>query len=379
MKCIPIEDRDTKTIASEGILIASPDFVLSFPGQFSGSLMDLETGSSISIPNGRAPSPQQISPDHTHYFAVVKSPNGTSKNLVVFDHRGIGVASYPWDDRWGWDPHWLDSRRIIASVPHPLSEYDPSAPILSPIQYGTTFIIDPFSRLVQEIKPEFVHDLNIDQLIISYSPQLDAAIFHAGSFFKLWTPTNTFFLREQGYAILGWFPSWSADGSKVLVEFWDDPGDSDRLRKTNLYFITKDGQVSRLTKIADQYPTNYSIVTYGAQSSPDGRYVSLLVRVGDQGHNFVGPNLFLLDLTTQKMVDTCLTSAADTVAWSPDGSQLAVTIPVDLDAFLHNDYGLKKNDTNVIVIDLAKWQAVEAAKGTTAIGWLTGGPKPSGE
>ena len=114
-------------------------------------------------------------------------------------------------------------------------------------------------------------------------------------------------------------PQWTPDGAYLLLakEVYPPPG-----QKTHqeFYLVSTDGEISQITHFNDSH--EYSEIG-GFSLSPDGQKVSFWFM--DRSLSWE-ENLYVLDLQSLKIVDTCITSVgwnggsgpATPPIWSPD-------------------------------------------------------------
>ena len=130
----------------------------------------------------------------------------------------------------------------------------------------------------------------------------------------------------------------------------------------DIFSISRDGQVRRLTHLTDHYGRLLTISPAGLSWSPDARYLAFWILYPDSpGLNW---ELVVYDTTAQKATDYCITNAGgsirplDAPIWSPDGRQLLVE---SRDA---------QGNNRVVILDLAQETAFLLSDNAYAAGWL---------
>jgi hypothetical protein len=148
---------------------------------------------------------------------------------------------------------------------------------------------------------------------------------------------------------------WRADSAGFAVEV--QTAREDMIQSELAIF---DAVGNRIEKIIDFQPSQTLRQYYGQQFkniiwSPDGRYLAFITTTLNYPRVI---SLYIADMQQKKVIDTCI-EPGDGLAWSPDGTQLAM-----IDFY---DY---KRQRPVMVLDMATWALYTVAyHDGSVIGW----------
>jgi len=134
----------------------------------------------------------------------------------------------------------------------------------------------------------------------------------------------------------------------------------------DIFSISRDGNVKRLTHLVDHYGKQANIAGAGLRWSPNGRYIAFWMMYLQNQLNYW--DLAIFDTVTQKTTNTCISnyrlSSLNAVhllpppIWSPDGTQLLVENRDD------------KGASEVFILDIAKNAAYPIAENMYPGGWM---------
>ena len=246
---------------------------------------------------------------------IVESPNGERKIQSPFDYQKWFIFDNP----------WLGNEQISYLIWYGNAGYD-----------LRTVVFNPFTGQKQELLPDYPNFNNnyygpsgspplfFKYSNVVYDPSLRFVVYPKKSDYGLYA---ALWDRETNQEIAkvftwGWFlppPLWYPDSHAFVVT-----GLSNKESAREWFMVDIDGEIHQLTQLGDQY-ANYEFGDF-ASLSPDGHYLAFgLFRESDPSPD-VSPDLIILDLTTLKAFNTCIT-ISDTPLWSPDSQYLVVEHP----------------------------------------------------
>jgi hypothetical protein len=362
-KCLEISDKLPSNIEKKGSV------VLYQPAQKAsdithGFLLNVQSGALTQLPQKQNELPFlfTVSTDRK-WLAYVQGISGepATDKLIIADMQGHFYKSIPWKEDWWNLTQWLDSEHLVI--------------IRRQGNVFSTVIFNPFTGQQKEFLPDYPDIYKSYPLppwegyrnsLTVYDPGLTRVVYPAEN-----VPLqDTLWDIQEGKLVshiqsnyhtnfpFGLEPVWSPDGSRFIMAF--DLHTSKVLTATmDLFGISRDGQVSRLTYLADQFDGVY-ISNY--RWSPDGRYVAFWLYDKPSWGQF--ENLAVLDTQTLKVTNYCIPGGeimeeAAPPVWSPDGTQLVVEN-------IYNNHTEKK----VILVDLVNDFAAKIAEGLDPVGWL---------
>lgn len=173
-------------------------------------------------------------------------------------------------------------------------------------------------------------------------------------------------------------PRWSPDDSRVAIV---SPASEDQFGLDEIFAITKDGEIQRLTYFANHFEkANIGKMNW----SPDGKQIAFWVTLEPGSYElpqgtYQDVRLAILDTETLEMTYYCLSgdsiglknglsspefllSDIPAPIWSPDGQQIVI----------ENRYTV--DDSRLILLDIPSGKAVEIGKNIEPVGWMIGEP-----
>lgn len=159
---------------------------------------------------------------------------------------------------------------------------------------------------------------------------------------------------------------WAPDGSKVAVNATISMSDLPDERSEDLFIVTRDGQVSRTTRLTDHFGKLVSLSKAGLSWSPDGRKLAFWIAYPQNGyHNW---ELIVHDTVTEKSTNYCILNEYENElnathyllppAWSPDGKYLLT----------ENRYN--KTDSRTLILNLETAAAYQIEENKFPAGWI---------
>jgi hypothetical protein len=341
-------------------------------------LLDLNTGTKESIGEAYGIS---VSPDRKKLAYNVLDPD----QLVVTDAQGNPLITLPVDPNWELN-RWLDNDRLlIEKRRYVLYEEDfelHSLIVLNPFTGDQTeYFPEDFPNLweapdravVWGVLSRLVPDPTLTRFVYPANDEGDCAVI-------LWDIRGSLEIaRIHVPGEYGDTPRWYPDGSQFVVtaypsysskylQFENFPAEP-YVGGSEIISMSADGNIQRLTYLTNTY------VTYPSASawSPDGRRIAFWLTIEDS--QYPGERLSVVDVSTGQVTNYCIAGYTDRKygqssrpTWSPDGSFLAVTVPV------LNDEGQWLDHWNVMIVDLINASAVQIAEDAYLMGWLISEP-----
>lgn len=354
-------------------------------GQFNDYLLDVKTGDKI-------PLAQETNID---LFYGTVSPDGKwlaylqdtydqsrskilKKELVVATGAGQLYKTIPWEDNWLYLIQWLDNQRLVIIRNRNTGN--------EPYKLDSVIVLNPFTAQQQEFLPDYPNIYTIlkpttlwgyyDAARTIYDPTLTWVVYAgaptAYSNTTLVTieleNTQTGKTEAQLFAkplLYGSVPQWSPDGEQFVTHLDPTLNGDLSIRYVGgfeLYSVTRDGQVSRLTYLT----TQYIATEYNDSWSPDGRRIAFWLTFAekDKDNSNLVERLAVLDTTTGEVTDYCLlgeTYGSDLKPiWSPNGQYLVVRAT----------NGKYANHTFAILVDIVNNWAAQIAEDVYPVGWM---------
>ena len=153
-------------------------------------------------------------------------------------------------------------------------------------------------------------------------------------------------------------PLWLSNGKQFVVD--GNISTSWQVTKYDLFLVGVDGEVKRLTYLADWY----DFVQVGSYSeSADGRYIAFWF-TPSSGSVDITYHLAVYDMFTGAMTGYCVQSVVDynfpfAPIWAPDGHQLLAAGYLDT-----------KDNYGTIFVDVDKGILSQVDKGVVPVGWM---------
>jgi hypothetical protein len=248
--------------------------------------------------------------------------------------------------------------------------------------------LNPFSGERQILEPDFPRILNTHPTVLDmlpfwegwsgviYDPTLTRAIYprFVGNndemyTYAVWDVSERRLIAtlEEVFSSSSSFggnfpmPKWFPDGSRFVFQGFDPTEDP---VKTELYEVSRDGQVKQLThlsSVAYVWESSYSW-------SPDGGHIAMFLGP-PLGAAFEKARVAVLDTATLNITDYCISITFSgegyggggpiwSPIWSPDGHQFVIT-----------DW-YEKDHRRVILVDIEKNSAVQIANDMEPVGWM---------
>lgn len=251
-----------------------------------------------------------------------------TREIRVYSTMDNEVYSIPWDDtysimrrRYGHRLYWIDNSHLLYS---------------KTINGETWFIIDPFSGDVQQALLYY----NPTAFAFELSPdaQKGLSAHWPDPFWTIESATGNVQvpIRLQ-YQVL-WHPSSEYFVTTTWPENPTEPG--------RLLIIDLHGDVVHYLYQSIRLPSTVFTVA-NAIWSDDGRYLT-----------FVDQHLYIADMETQQVFDTCITPISNfSYAWSPDSNQIAL-------------FRMAEGDTAVHILDMKTYRVYRVVDNVVSlIGW----------
>ncbi len=350
-------------------------------------LLNLETGKKDLLGGGGP----VVSPSRSQVAYWGADQNTGRPFLVVSTSDNAQLKQLPLQKGWVTMPRWQDDQHLLIRL-------DSASP-----PYSIT-LLNPFTGETQELAPDFP---NISSSYVdwdyagpaAYDLTMDYVVYAAGDGntdeYILWNiSTKTKIASLPGSSYIGYYlsaspnlqkkdgvsnnpPRWSPDDSRVALI---SPVSAEQVSVDEIFAITKDGQIQRLTYFANHFKE----VQIGDMGwSPDGKKIAFWVTLEPAPYEspqgaYQDPRLAILNTETLEITYTCI--SGDSIGllngissakfrsmnipapiWSPDGKQIVVENRYTIDA------------SRLILLDIASGTAVELGKDMEPTGWMLPG------
>ncbi len=289
-----------------------------------------------------------VSPDRKT-MAYVLSRNGTAWNLVISDALGNRLKIIPWPQGYFDLGEWLNNQQMLLLTTPPFLVFNPDTGEQKGFDYTDL--------------PGYQQD-NAANRFVAFDPTFHLALYKSSD-------GNISLEDLDTRSILGWVANptaptptaaWSPDGSQVAVVGNATPKDGSNQAGDEIYSLTRDGQVKKLTHLADHYGPNVTIFPSSLSWSPDGRYIAFWLV-----YSFPQWELAVFDTVSQKTTNYCISNLVTSQliykplsapAWSPDGTQIMV----------ENRYN--PTGAHLVILDLSVKKAYRVGEDLYPFGWM---------
>jgi WD40-like Beta Propeller Repeat len=347
-QCMEISPEMPENAETSGVVVfrRKPDiFLLDMTTQQISQLSSLE----------ETVSPWGVSPDRSlmaiKFFSDGEN-NSTVYKLVITDASGQRLKTIPWKNDWGYSLlGWVDNQHLFLNVNPDLekdfslwkfnpftetqegitlqntapgwNDFFKTAPISSTAFWPGRSTIWLDSRYTMAIYPRNIDEENERFTYNLWNIEEQRLVLSMDSMVNLLSGLP--FYPE---------PAWSPDDSRVALGGIVWRGDTHNKNVTELFIITRSGQVKQMTHLA-RLDGNMAISS--PSWSPDGRFIAFYLYPDANGNS----DLAILDTYTEKLTDYCISVNSSmgifpqppAPLWSPDSKQL----------LLVDEYGYDQN------------------------------------
>jgi hypothetical protein len=319
-----------------------------------------------------------VSPDRQLTAFYLYARNNDVSNLVIMDSSGVTQLVIPWEEDWSFISSWLDNQRLLINVYDRLSDGHPD---LAAKEFSTFLVVNPFTGERELLQPNFpgiyshhmfatwngfgstVYNSTLDRVVYLKGGHLSDDGFYR---YVLWSIDDQRELADFKILIGEQdIPRWSPDGEKfaIALSLFDEV--SNKWPAYNLYTVSRDGDVVKLTDLSKYYPWLY----VGQHSwSPDGRYIAFWFSGWKEQPQtsdlFVDQNLAVIDTKNNDLSTYCISGKfqrngmVPPPVWSPDGQQILIEGP------------LPDEHSQVLLLDLNRNVIATIGKDMTPVGWM---------
>jgi hypothetical protein len=294
----------------------------------------------------------RISPDHKS----VAYQLGNSKmewSLVVADAHGNRKTEHVWPKGFFMLGNWLNNDEILLLTFPPFVAFNPYT------KQEKNFDYPDF--------PDYSLNPNSNR-IAAFDPSLERAVYkNTNDKVTLYDIPNKKVLAEvDNHPNPSMISAWAPDGSQVAVAGTIPVTPSPTYDSDDLFSMTRDGQVTRLTNLTDHYERLVNISKAGLSWSPDSKSIAFWIIYPQNQYKYW--ELAIYDSTTQKTTNYCISNDYENIlnstrylsppAWSPDGKQVLV----------ENRYNGTLSRT--LILDLETKNAYQITENMYPAGWL---------
>jgi len=273
--------------------------------------------------------------------------------LVVVAANGHERLEIPHQDGWGALSQWLDNEHLIIRRTSLISALDSS--------FTAQFVLNPFTGELFEL-PQDPTDLLVDYPIpdwqglgmISYDPTLTRRVYPNEQYELVLENLQTHEILSHFLATV-WdsIPRWSPDGAMFVITNDENIGNGQM--DFELYSVTYDGQIDKLTNLAAHYSETF---IYSYSWSPDGQKIAFWLSTNSENPSHY--NLAVLDMVTREVTlyaDIDTSYGRPPIIWSPDGHQLLIGVT-------------SPDSERSILVDLDENWAAPVTDGMIPVGWM---------
>jgi dipeptidyl aminopeptidase/acylaminoacyl peptidase len=315
-------------------------------------LLDMTTGSIrplVEEPD-LYPTVWGVSPDHKWLAYTVENRSILIVNTFEKEQESIKI---PLKEKMVSLGEWLNNKNLLIYM-----------------NDGSKMSLNPFSgewKSLFKDFPDYAEPIGVgaDWWPAQYSPSLNEAIYLRtpvgnGRNNVLWNlKTNeTVADFKNDYGPFGVKPVWSPSGDKLIMSLYQV--DEDENPYTELFRISEDGNILKITNLRAYYTESLSIREY--QWLPDESLVAFWLRYTRGGQS--KDQLAILDMETYHVTNYCIDDRWGTsreLVWSPEGRQLIVNGVID-------------EKPAVLMLDLDNQIAFSIAGDFRVRGWLVSSP-----
>jgi hypothetical protein len=331
-------------------------------------LLNLESGATRNLaPPGYC---LAVSPNRQLFsYCVTSEQSPTVKSLVIESSVGQQQAIMPVRPEWWWDfaVSWLDNERLTLNILEPTSTDLTILPIA---------IVDPFGGTEELLVSDYPGitgspigpggSIPFVYSTVVYDPSLALVVYPrsstTGDYIVLWDRKAQRQLAElEELGVFLHRPVWSVNGAFFIVAVSVAGVETaDNKQMEELFVVSRDGAIKQATRFENDL-NNARIGN--AAISPDASRIAFWLDAAPSP--CAGPNLALLDLTAERVLDFCVLGSDDLGAaplppvWSPDGRYIAI------DSY-HDD------QSHLRIVDTEENRLIDYPDAATPQGWLVG-------
>ncbi|MBN1454610.1 MAG: PD40 domain-containing protein [Anaerolineales bacterium] len=342
-------------------------------GQADGSLLLLDYSTSedilLDLTTGAKTPIDPIEPlDYCAYVSPNRSRiacsagTGASAKLVILDHQGKIIKTYPWKDNWYFLDGWLNDGQVILTA-NPPADYEPYQNLpttLFNIGGGNETVLLPDYPEINNLEP-FNQQGPLAATATSYSPNLKLAVYEAfgegGKDLVLWDRQNNTEAARVQQADTAPYPQWNPAGDQVVVA-----GRSET-RYTDLFILSKSGGAQQVTDLREIIFHPTSIYTLGW--SPDGKRIAFELTSDGRKCDQHCIGIFDVDSGEVEIFNFSEYRIGFSLApnyaltWSPDSRYLLLPL-----------ISIETDEEPTVVFDVEQGLAYQVATNARIEGWL---------
>jgi hypothetical protein len=341
-KCIDIVDQPPEFGKYSGKIVLG-----GFTNQPS-KLLDLHTMTEKLLMSGEGGSSvyESVSPDHE--WLAFKAVKQNTLEITTTDQDNSSI-SFPWEVDWNYPLGWINNQYLLFYTGE-----------------GSILAFDPFTGTKKKLAinfPDQALAVNADYWgPVVFNPNLTLAIYPRNdNQVSLWDYQNA---REVASIAIknnfyGGIPVWAPDGAGFVMTLQNYDPQEDAITE-ELYWVTRDGDITKLTNLSLFYPKLLKIGGYAWSS--DSNLISFWISFG-LGNEFTDEQLVVLDLVTMQAMNLCVPGimpaglGMEAPKWSPDVQQFIIKSQL-------------KGEIVVLLVDLEQGIAYKISDNFRYAGWL---------
>ena len=295
------------------------------------------------------------SPDGKSVGYKLGHPETNKWNFVVADAQGKRTADAAWPNGFFVLGSWINNQEILL------------------LGNPAIVALNPYTGQQKHFSFSDLPGYSVDPTgnrIAFLDPAVERAVYKndQDKISLLDIPNNKVLAQVDNHPAPSVIAAWAQDGSRVAVVGTITLSSKPSDKGDDIFAISRDGDVKRLSHLVDHFGKQAIISTSGLRWSPNGRYIAFWV--GYPQNSIYSWDLAVVDTTTQKTATYCITNAGESdltathplpaPIWSQDNNQLLV----------ESRDAKNKSANRVLIFDIAKNAAYQVAENMYPAAWL---------
>lgn len=314
-------------------------------------LLNLETGDELRIPaveqyiQDYAVGPDQQTlaykiRQNNSYLLVLRDALNTHHQVVLERQADFGLYG------------WLNNQQLFLGEP------------------GKYVVFNPYTHAEKDYSNADFPDYDTDNARddwVSLDTTLTRAIYKHSAIFLTNLESKQIIARIGDGFDRAPVAQWTTDGSEAAIVGTTAVGTTGTRLGDNIFGVSRDGQVTQLTHLAEKFGTGFNI--HSMTWSPDSHHIAFWMwSSGATSNNWV---LAVLDITTKQVTNYCISTnpyatingrayhqGLSAPIWSPDGKQVIVELRAE------------GPPSSIVLVDTTQNIAFQIAQNAYPVGWM---------